>query len=711
MNSDPRIADLQRRIRYWLPADAGAASDADDPLAALEADFDALEEGLQALFPDAGGTEEASEALREQAVLNTVLDSMVEGVIVADMEGNVLIFNSAARAMLGQGPENSGPEHWSEEFGLFRGDGKTLFPAEELPLSLSLQGESMDDVELVVRTPNRPGDCHISSSARPLWDRSGTQVGGLVVFHDVTGFKQVERELRRARETAEANDRAKSEFLANMSHEIRTPLTAVLGFSDLLMDSSLGESDRLNYTQAIRRNGEHLLALINDVLDLSKLNAHKLKVETIDCSLPAILHEVASIMQVRALDKGLAFNLSYETPIPKQFRIDPTRVRQILFNLLSNAIKFTPRGEVNIVVRCREAGSDASRVEIDVTDTGIGLKEGEIEALFKPFQQANLSTTREYGGTGLGLTICRSLAEVLGGEIRVSSVPAVGSTFTLVLPGEVATDAPMAHEPCLIADDLRADADQMESTQRLSGRVLLAEDGPDNQLLLSTMLRKRGLEVDIAENGESAVVQALEALDREAPFDIILMDMQMPKLDGYGAAARLRARGYAGPIVALTAHAMTGERERCIAAGCDDYLTKPISRQELLGAVEAHVRGEPSTSTRTEAPRVDDTRVPDGAPIHSSVADDPEMTELVAAFVERLPDQVHALRAAAETGDLERVQRLAHQLKGAAGGYGFLPVSEEAAALEVAAREASSRTELEVALNRFVALSDRVEHQ
>ncbi len=228
------------------------------------------------------------------------------------------------------------------------------------------------------------------------------------------------------------------------------------------------------------------------------------------------------------------------------------------------------------------------------------------------------------------------------------------------------------------------------------------------------MLRKRGLEVDIAENGESAVVQALDALDRGAPFDIILMDMQMPKLDGYGATARLRARGYTGPIVALTAHAMTGERERCIAAGCDDYLTKPISRQELLGAVEAHVRGEPSTSTRADAPVVDNTRAPDGAPIHSSYADDPEMTDLVAAFVERLPGQVSALQAAAEAEDLEALIRLAHQLKGAAGGYGFLPVSEEAAVLEAAAREVGSGAEVaEVAsaLNRFVALCDRVEHQ
>jgi len=497
-----------------------------------------------------------------------------------------------------------------------------------------------------------PADPRITDLQRRIRDWLPAQSGAAPEDADPLAaleadFSALEEELQRTRALAEANDRAKTEFLANMCHEIRTPLTAVLGFSDLLMDTSLGQSDRLNYTQTIRRNGEHLLALICDVLDLSKLNANKLKVETLDCSLPAILHEITSIMQVRALDKGLAFTLHYQTPIPRLLRSDPTRVRQILYNLLSNAIKFTHSGEVNILARCCDVGTEQSRVEIDIADTGIGLDTAEIQNLFQPFQQANLSTTRQYGGTGLGLTICRSLAKALGGDIQVRSEPGVGSTFTLRLPNDIALDTPMANEPSLMIDDSGTDASITGGDRALRGRILLAEDGPDNQLLISTMLRKRGLEVAVAENGESAVQQAQAALDSNTPFDLILMDMQMPKLDGYGAAARLRARGHTGTIVALTAHAMTGERERCIAAGCDDYLTKPIARQELLGAVESHLRrsgGESPASVRERPPEVTGATEPGASPIYSSYANDPDMAPLVTGFVERLPEKIEPCR-------------------------------------------------------------------
>ncbi|WP_290649142.1 ATP-binding protein [Aquisalimonas sp.] len=707
MQSDPRIAAIRRRIRNWLPEGSGGAIGDGDPIEGLDADLTALESQLQALVPSGRPAGETFKALREQAILRTVLEAMVEGVVVADMDGRFLVFNQAARDLLGRGPTDAGPEAWSEEFGLFLADGVTPCPAAELPLSRSLQGASIDDKELVIRTPARPAEGYISVSARPLWGRDGTQVGAVVVFHDITGIKRAEQE-RNARESAEAKSRAKSEFLANMSHEIRTPLSAVLGFADLLLEPELTESDRLNYIQSVRRNGEHLLALIGDVLDLSKINANKLEVEYVECSLHQVLHEVASAMQVRAYDKGLKFDLIYETPIPALIHSDPMRVRQILLNLLSNAIKFTGQGGVVLSARCLDPGTDSSRLELAVTDTGIGLSDAEIDELFQPFHQANPSTTRQYGGSGLGLAICRSLAEVLGGEIHVRSAPGEGSTFTFTLYQPIDAHAEMVDAPSVTADQLEADGQATEASRRLNGRILLAEDGVDNQLLLSTILRRRGLEVAIAENGEDAVAHALEALNNSAPFDLILMDMQMPKLDGYGATAKLRSKRYSGPIVALTAHAMAGERERCMAAGCNDYLSKPIARQELLAAVESYLLRDPPAPAPTVALASESGLDDSTSPLQSSYADDPDMADVVAGFVERLPAQIRAMRSVAADGEFDHLKRLAHQLKGAAGGYGFMPISREAESLEAAAREATQAGDVNDAVNRLASLCDRV---
>ncbi|MDN3522598.1 ATP-binding protein [Halomonas ramblicola] len=711
MTSDARIADLRQRIQRWLhetPSGEGAGL---GTIEGLDADIMALEAELRTLFQRDESTPDTFEALREQAVLRTVLESMVEGVIVADMAGHFLIFNTAARNLLGQGPVDQGPASWSEAYGLFRADGETPYPSEELPLSRSLRGEPVDRDELVIRTPERPADCHVAASGRPLWGEDGRQIGAVVVFHDITETKALERELRRARESAEETARVKSEFLANMSHEIRTPLTAVLGFTDLLLAPSLSDSDRLNYVQAVRRNGEHLLALINDVLDISKINADQVNVESVDFSLHQVLHEAASVMQVRAYEKGLAFDVAYETPIPARIESDPMRVRQILFNLLSNAVKFTQEGGVELTARCLDAGTDSSRVEVVVTDTGIGLSDAEIEGLFQPFRQANPSTTRQYGGTGLGLAICRSLAEALGGEVRVKSTPGEGSTFSLILYQPIDAQAEMVAEPGVSSIEFDVEPGQTGATRTLEGSILLAEDGIDNQLLLSTILRRQGLEVEIADNGQAAVTQAQAALDANAPFDLILMDMQMPRLDGYGATSRLRARGYTGPIVALTAHAMSGERERCLLAGCDDYLSKPIDRPLLLATVESYLKhdqvvGPEPTTTATLSGS--DESGEGGGPLYSSFADDPDMEELVVGFVERLPLQVHDIRSAVDAGDLGLVRRLAHQLKGAAGGYGFMPVSRDAGALEVAAKHANQVSEVFDAMNCLAATCDRV---
>ncbi len=382
--------------------------------------------------------------------------------------------------------------------------------------------------------------------------------------------------------TMEAATQAKSEFLANMSHEIRTPMTAIVGFAELLTDPLQPAAERANCVQTIRRNGDHLLSIVNDILDLSKIEAGKMTVERISCSPLQILHDVVSLMQVRAAAGGLQLRTECRLPLPRHIFSDPVRVRQVLLNLVGNSLKFTEQGGVTVTL-----GYDAGGVlTFKVRDTGIGMSAEQVSRLFQPFTQADNSTTRKFGGTGLGLSISKRLVEMLGGELSAESIPKQGSTFTFRLFVGPATDLISDEREIAIVTEVAGV--QAPGRVPLAGRILLAEDGPDNQRLISFHLRNAGAEVVIAENGRIAMDLALAAGASE-PFDLILMDMQMPEMDGYTATMLLRERGYTRPIVALTAHAMQGDRQRCLAAGCDDYLTKPIDRTKLLRACASHI--------------------------------------------------------------------------------------------------------------------------
>ena len=394
--------------------------------------------------------------------------------------------------------------------------------------------------------------------------------------------------LAAARAEADRANRLKSAFLANMSHEIRTPMTAILGYANLLLDAEQSASDRVNYVQTIRRNGDHLLSIINDILDLSKIEAGRMAVERIACSPFQIISEVVSLMRVRAAEKKLELEVEYRGPIPQTIQTDPTRFREILVNLVGNAIKFTARGGVRIVADLADpAAAPEPRLRVAVIDSGVGMTREQAARIFQPFAQGDSSTTRRFGGTGLGLAISRHLAELLGGGIRVDSRPGEGSTFVMtVLTGPLAgvalLDGPPRTETAGGSGAPEPGKPASEPAIALSGRILLAEDGPDNQRLISYFLKKAGATVEIADNGAVAVEKALQASAAGEPFDLILMDMQMPELDGYGATSMLRQKGYAGPIIALTAHAMDGDRQKCLKAGCNDYTTKPIDRKQLL---------------------------------------------------------------------------------------------------------------------------------
>ncbi len=503
---------------------------------------------------------------------------------------------------------------------------------------------------------------------------------------------------------AEAANEAKSQFLANMSHEIRTPMTAILGFTEQMQSSDVSAEDRADYLDVVGRNGRYLLELINDILDLSKVESGKMEMELIPHSIAATVAEVASTMRVRANQKNVELSVEYATPIPEIIRTDPARLRQALVNLVGNAVKFTSHGEVKVVVSfCGHDSDEANVLRIDVVDTGIGIPSGKMESLFDPFAQADSSSTRIYGGTGLGLAITKNIADLLGGDVSVQSVLGEGSRFTLTIPADCPDGTRMLHHPSEAVESVHA-LPQHDDGEPLAGiRILLAEDGPDNQLLISAVLTKVGAQVEIAGNGKIAVQKV--RTEGKSGFDVILMDMQMPEIDGYHATRILRQDGVDCPIIALTAHAMDGDREKCLAAGCTDYSSKPIDREGLIATIVCHVlatRSKGSGSASASQPSASHPEI-----IRSSSGDDPDLAEIIGQFVEKLPTQITAMAKALANNDYDELRILAYRLKGSGGGYGYACLTEVARTVEAAAK-ASDTEAATLALNELRKLVDAI---
>ncbi|MEX0886711.1 MAG: ATP-binding protein [Phycisphaeraceae bacterium] len=516
--------------------------------------------------------------------------------------------------------------------------------------------------------------------------RRRDELGSLAhAFNDMVSQLRERQQLERQVVEMETVTRTKTEFLANMSHEIRTPMTAILGYAELLKNPDQPAVDRQGAIDVIRRNGSYLLTIINDILDLSKIEAGQMQVERLACCPAEVLSDVASLMRLRAAEKNLSFEVALDTPIPATLHTDPTRLRQILINLLGNATKFTQAGGVRLT-----AGMDADGRQLcfRVTDTGVGMAAEEVERIFEPFSQADRSTTRRFGGTGLGLSICRELATMLGGGVTVDSAPGRGSTFTLCIdPGPV--DGEVMIEQLYEAIRTDGSVEPTRDELRLAGRILLAEDAEDNRKLLTLFLQSAGAEVVVVDNGLAARDAALAA---DPPFDVIFMDMQMPQMDGYTATRCLRAKGYTGVIVALTANAMAEDQAKCRHCGCDDYLSKPVRAEVLIDTAARHMGG---------------------AEINAAAEEEGELDEAVQAFLETyvssLPERVRQLLGLLQAQDAEELGKMLHQLKGSGGMYGFVDISRKAEAAEAAVYASRSIDEAAEQVRELVETIRRVQ--
>ncbi len=519
---------------------------------------------------------------KSESRLRAVIDTAMDAVVSIDASGRVVGWNAQAEVTFG----------WTAAEALGRALHELIIPEELRALHLrglanhAATGESTvlgkrNEVPAVRKDGTR---ITVELAITPVHTSEGVLFNGFL--RDITAAKRAADELLEARTAAESANRAKSEFLANMSHEIRTPLTAILGYAELLRDDgdlTRAPERRIETIDTIQGAGQHLLTVINDILDISKIEAGKMTVEAIETQLVGILQEVESLLRPRAAEKGVTLTTRLVTPLYERVMSDPTRLRQILMNLVGNAVKFTAEGGITVAARAEER-EGSQRLVIDVEDTGAGLTRAQAARIFSSFNQADASVTRRYGGSGLGLPISHRLAGLLGGSVSLQRTePGKGSCFRLELPLVPAPGAVLVAslEEALARTSVRA-LSSAGSAPALAGRILLAEDGRDNQTIIAFHLRKAGAEVDIAGNGRVALEMLEHAAAAGRPYDLLLTDIQMPELDGYTLARALRDCGNRIAIVALTAHAMAEDRQRCLDAGCDDYAVKPIDKAKLL---------------------------------------------------------------------------------------------------------------------------------
>ena len=641
-----------------------------------------------------------------------ILESSADGLYGVDVAGRTTFVNPAACAMLGYSAEQMLGRFSHDLIHYKHADGRH-YAREECPLhSTLLHGEVLrGDDETFWRADGTP--LPVSYSSHPI-RREGAIVGAVVSFIDISTQKQAEAARAAALAEAERLARVKSEFLANMSHEIRTPLNAVLGFAQLGARET--DLDKIRaFFRRILDSGQLLLGLINDILDFSKIEAGKLDITDAEVDLRALIERSVDLLSTRANDKGVHFSVIEAPDLPATFLGDDLRLSQVLTNLLCNAVKFTEQGEVVFGIR-REAGW----IVFSVEDTGIGMREDYLANLFRPFEQADGSITRRYGGSGLGLAISKRLVELMGGEIHAWSRFGEGTRFETRLP---------LIEPRGVIGPRRLASESSAPTAtgaRLRGlRLLAAEDNPANRLVLEEMLRAEGCDLTQVEDGR----QAVACVEREGPtaFDLVLMDIQMPVMDGLEATQRLHQFAPELPVVGLTAHALNAERHLCLQAGMVDHIAKPVDIEQLIAIIVRHVgkRAPMTVGARSTAHAVPCTPVTvdptadaviatpdtwvDWRALESRYAHNPDfIPRLLRAVLESNHGQADLLREAATQGDRDRLVFIAHRLKGTAGNLFAKSLQTLAAETEARARALDIEAprlarELADALDRLLA--------
>ncbi|MFW1677092.1 CHASE domain-containing protein [Pontibacter sp. JAM-7] len=642
-------------------------------------------------------------SLREQARMAAIIEGSNDAIIALDGARKISLFNAAAEAIFGY-----------SESDVIGTDVEVLLPGLNLDQFISpdraLRSDKYASAQMPLRARQIDGRHRQGSTIPTEINLSVTQMDGqdtlTLIVRDITERQLLEKQLRqqndelerrvtertidleRARAEAEKLSQIKSEFLANMSHEIRTPLHAVLGMVSLLRESTLQQEQRVQ-AETIHESAQMLLGLINDILDISKIEAGKIELEPVDFNLLSLLEGLENSYRPMAEHKGLVLTTECEVQAPLWLRSDVARIRQILTNLVGNAIKFTEQGQVQIKCQILDAGSDSVHLLFSVRDSGIGISKQQQASLFQRFQQVDGSLTRRYGGTGLGLAICRQLADLLQGNVTVSSEEGVGSTFTLELQLPRGTAAAESSDTHL-------------DEKTFSGRVLVVDDVAANQLLASMTLRRFGLAVDVADDGLAALRQLAMF-----QYDLVFMDMQMPEMDGLEATRRLRSGAVAGadsrvPVVAMTANAMEGDKQRCLQAGMDDYIAKPIEPAALQRVLQQWLSGQAVKSVEPFAqPNVS---LPAVAPIvaleasNSSVWDLPGLLErvmgdrnlaakLLQAWLSEWPDMFYRLAESVDQRDAEAIAKHAHAIKGAAANLDANTVRDLALELELSGKQ------------------------